>query len=106
MPGVSGVLLARVRDAFQKQTPKLIESMREAIRRGDVAALSRDAHTMKGALSNFGPGDALEAARSIEEAAHANDLTRAADSLSILELAVKDGGGGLVPSKRGGTPPR
>jgi signal transduction histidine kinase/DNA-binding response OmpR family regulator len=90
LPGVSGALLARVRDAFQKQTPKLIASMRAALERSDTAELARDAHTMKGALSNFGPGDALNAARCIEEAALAGDLMHAADSLTILELAVKE----------------
>jgi HPt (histidine-containing phosphotransfer) domain-containing protein len=64
--------------------------MREALDRGDAVALARDAHTMKGALSNFGPGDALDAARCIEEAALAYDLMHAADSLTILELAVKE----------------
>ncbi len=90
MPGVSGVLLARVRDAFQKQTPKLIASMRIALERGDTDALARGAHTMKGALSNFGPGDALDAARCIEDSALAGDLMHAADNLTILELAVKE----------------
>jgi signal transduction histidine kinase/CheY-like chemotaxis protein len=90
LPGVSGALLARVRDAFQKQTPRLLASMREAIANADAAALARDAHTMKGALSNFGPGDALDASRAIEDAARANDLARAGDALSILELAVKE----------------
>jgi CheY-like chemotaxis protein len=90
MPGVSGALLARIRDAFQKQTPKLLASMRAALARGDATALARDAHTMKGALSNFGPGDALDAACCIEEAALAKDFMQAADGLSILELAVKE----------------
>jgi HPt (histidine-containing phosphotransfer) domain-containing protein len=90
VPGISNALLARVREAFHKQTPKLLASMHDALLRNDAAALARDAHTMKGALSNFGPGDALEASRAMELAAKAGDLTRAADDLAILELALKE----------------
>jgi CheY-like chemotaxis protein len=89
LPGVSSALLARVRDAFQKQTPKLLASMHDAISRRDGMALLRDAHTMKGALSNFGPGEGVEASRAIELAARAGDFTRAENELALLEVAVK-----------------
>jgi hypothetical protein len=45
---------------------------------------------MKGALSNFGPGDALEASRAIEVAARDGDLARAAAELATLEVSVKE----------------
>jgi signal transduction histidine kinase/CheY-like chemotaxis protein len=90
IPGVSATLLVRVREAFQKQTPRLIASMRESLSRGDAEALARDAHTMKGALSNFGPGDALDAATALEVAARTADFDRAAEELAALEVGVRE----------------
>ncbi len=90
VPGVSRALLARVREAFHQQTPRLLASMHAALDAGDAAALARDAHTMKGALSNFGPGHALEASRAVEAAARAGDLARAAAQLAALEVSVKE----------------
>jgi signal transduction histidine kinase/CheY-like chemotaxis protein len=90
IPGVSATVLGRVREAFQKQTPRLLAAMRESLLRGDAEALARDAHTMKGALSNFGPGDALDAATALEDAARIGDLPRAAQELAALEVGVRE----------------
>jgi two-component system, sensor histidine kinase and response regulator len=81
-------LLARVRDAFTSQSPRLIASMREAIAEGNSDALFRTAHTLKGAISNFGMDDALEAAIEIERAGRDGDFPRAAALLPHLESAV------------------
>ena len=82
-------LLARVRDAFISQSPRLIASMREAIAEGNSDALFRAAHTLKGAISNFGMDDALEAAIQIERAGRDGDFPHAAALLPQLETAVR-----------------
>src|SRR5207302_6881318 len=70
-------LLARVRDAFTSQSPRLIASMRDAIDQQNSDQLYRSAHTLKGAISNFGMGEALDAAIQIELAGRDGDFARA-----------------------------
>lgn len=83
-------LLARVRDAFLAQSPRLLESMREAIAQRNSDELYRSAHTLKGAISNFGMGEALEAAIRIEHAGRDADFADAQTVLPRLEAAVKE----------------
>jgi CheY-like chemotaxis protein len=83
-------LLARVRDAFITQSPRLIDSMRDAIAQRNSDTLYRSAHTLKGAISNFGIGEALDAAIQIERAGRDADFGRAATILPTLEAAVRE----------------
>jgi CheY-like chemotaxis protein/nitrogen-specific signal transduction histidine kinase len=83
-------LLARVRDAFISQSPRLMESMRDAIAQQNSDALYRSAHTLKGAISNFGMGEALDAAIQIERAGRDADFASAAAVLPKLEAAVHE----------------
>jgi len=80
-------LLARVRDAFARQTPELLDGIRDALLHGDAEALIRHTHKLKGSLSYF-EGEAANLARDVEIAARASDLIRAASLLPDLELAV------------------
>lgn len=81
-------LLARVRTAFERQTPALLGAMREAIAAGDSEALARHAHKLKGSLSYFPGGNGASLALEVEEAARAGDLARAAGMLPDLEQAI------------------
>jgi signal transduction histidine kinase/DNA-binding response OmpR family regulator len=83
-------LLARVRDAFAAQSPRLLATIHTAITDGDSDALYAAAHTLKGAISNFGDGDALAAAIDVERAGRAGDFTTAAALLPRLESTVAD----------------
>ncbi|HEX2060139.1 MAG TPA: response regulator, partial [Thermoanaerobaculia bacterium] len=85
--GGNPALLARVRDAFARQTPELLTGIRDALGRGDAEALARHAHKLKGSLSYFG-GNAVTFAREVEAAAKAGELTKAAALLPDLEIAV------------------
>jgi CheY-like chemotaxis protein/anti-sigma regulatory factor (Ser/Thr protein kinase) len=81
-------LLARVRDAFARQTPELLAGMRDAIARKDAEALASHAHKLMGSMSYF-PGErGADIARSVEQAARAGDVLRAAGLLPDLERAV------------------
>jgi len=86
--GDNAALLARLRDAFERQTPELIAGMRDALARGDADALARHAHKLKGSLSYF-PGRGEGLAREVEGAARAGELTRAAGLLPDIESAVE-----------------
>ncbi|MDQ6801601.1 MAG: response regulator [Acidobacteriota bacterium] len=83
-------LLARVRDAFTSQSPRLIDAMRDAIAQRNADILYRSAHTLKGAISNFGMGEALDAAIQIERAGRDADFARASTLLPTLEAAVRE----------------
>ncbi len=83
-------LLTRVRDAFLSQSPRLLDSMRDAVAQRNAAELCRSAHTLKGAISNFGMGEALEAAIRIEQAGRDGDFEDAAVVLPRLESTVRD----------------
>jgi signal transduction histidine kinase/DNA-binding NarL/FixJ family response regulator len=83
-------LLARVSDAFAKQTPPLLLLMREAILHEDGEALARGAHKLKGSVSNF-PGErAATLALELENAAASNDFSLAAEVMRHLEAAVAE----------------
>jgi two-component system, sensor histidine kinase and response regulator len=83
-------LLARVRDAFVKQTPRLLAAIREAIDDRNPDAIARNAHTLKGAMSNFVGSDAQTLAAEIEQAGKDGNYVRAADLLPKLEAAADD----------------
>jgi two-component system sensor histidine kinase/response regulator len=85
--GGNPALLARVRDAFARQTPELLGGIRDALARGDSEALARHAHKLKGSVSYF-EGRAVVLAREIESAAKAGELARAAGLLPDLEIAI------------------
>jgi CheY-like chemotaxis protein len=85
--GGNPALLARVRDAFARQTPELLAAMRDDVARGDLDALSLHTHKLKGSLSYFG-GRAVTLARELEAAAKAGQLTSAAGLLPDLEIEV------------------
>ncbi len=81
-------LLARVRDAFARQTPELLAGMRDAIARKDAEALAGHAHKLKGSMSYF-PGErGADIARNVQQAARAGDVARAAVLIPDLERAV------------------
>ena len=81
-------LLERVSDAFARQTPTLIASMRAAVAAGDGDALFRAAHTMKGAVSNFDGDPSFDLSSMVEQAALKEDFVRAASLVTRLEAAV------------------
>jgi two-component system sensor histidine kinase/response regulator len=86
--GGNMALLARVRDAFTKQTPELLAGIRDAIARRDGEALAAHAHKLKGSMSYFPADRGVDLAREIEEAAKAADFILAAGLLPDLEQAV------------------
>lgn len=85
--GGSPALLARVRDAFARQTPELLAAIREDLARSDLESLQRNSHKLKGSLSYFG-GRAVTLARELENAASAGELIAAAGLLPDLEIEI------------------
>jgi CheY-like chemotaxis protein len=88
--GGNVALLARVRDAFATQTPRLLAALREAVAACDGEAIFQTAHTLKGSISNFDVPEAIAATAELERAGKAADFARAAELLPAVETAIHD----------------
>ena len=82
-------LLTELIQLFSGETPQLIEAMRNALQQGDMRALERSAHSMKGAASNFLAYGTVSAASNLENDAKNGDSESARASLATLEVAVE-----------------
>ncbi|HSY51631.1 MAG TPA: ATP-binding protein [Thermoanaerobaculia bacterium] len=82
-------LLARVRDAFALQTPRLLAALRHAVASRDGEALYQTAHTLKGAISNFDVPDVITVTAELERAGKDADFERAGEILPELEAAIQ-----------------
>ncbi len=92
-------LLADVIDAFVIETPPALTAMRDAVDAGDLPALARAAHKMKGTVGVFTTGPALAAAVELEAAARVGDVARAREALVKFERGIRDLGDKLREMK-------
>ena len=81
-------LLARVRDAFATQTPRLLAALHDAVAVRDGEALFQTAHTLKGAISNFDVPHAIAVSVQLERAGKVGDFDTAEELLPELESAI------------------
>ncbi len=81
-------LLKEIAGLFLEECPGSLEAVRAAVAAGDPAALQRAAHSLKGAVSNFGERTAHKAALRLEDMGRAGDLAGSADALRELEEAL------------------
>jgi PAS domain S-box-containing protein len=81
--------LAEVARIFLADAPKRLAEIRQAIARGDPAALRGAAHTLKGAVSNFGARAAADAAFELQKLGDAGNLAEAQRVLERLETEMK-----------------
>jgi signal transduction histidine kinase/CheY-like chemotaxis protein len=82
-------LLRDIAGLFIEDYPRLLADIQDAIQRGDSAALQRAAHTMKGAVANFGARGAAEASSRLEQSGRDRDLSRVEQALSVLETELE-----------------
>jgi len=87
--GGDRALLRELVGIFLDVSPGSLAELREAIDRGDAAALYRQAHTFKGMVGHFGAAEALEAARRLESLGRDGDLSGAGEVFATLERAVE-----------------
>ena len=81
--------LARdVIDLFRLDWPASLARVHAAVDSGDLEALQRAAHALKGAAGNLGAQPTMEAARVIEQLAQSRDLAAAAAAVAPLERAA------------------
>jgi HPt (histidine-containing phosphotransfer) domain-containing protein len=82
-------LLRDLVDAFVATYPETLHEIYEALLRDDLRAISRAAHKLKGAVSNFGFGPAYDAARNLEEMAAASRLAATRVTVTVVEREFK-----------------
>ena len=84
-----GDLAREMVEIFLDTCPQLLSEIREAVERGDSAALEHAAHTMNGAVGYFGDRRAIEAAQRLETMGSGDDLGGARPALAELERALE-----------------
>ncbi len=82
-------LLAELADLVEVEAAKLLVEARDALAQGDFASLQRAAHTLKGAVANFGAVPAFHAAQELEAAAHEGLAPPALDAYAAFEREMK-----------------
>lgn len=75
---------------FLDEGPIRMTEIRAAIDRGDAPALTKAAHTLKGAVSVFGAKRSVEAALRLEQRGRAGDPVQAGEGFRDLEAAMAD----------------
>lgn len=81
-------LLREVVGEFLVEYPRLIEQSKAAIQAGDAPAVSRSAHTIKGALRTLGADGAGECAAELESYTRTGTLDRGNELLKTLTAEV------------------
>jgi HPt (histidine-containing phosphotransfer) domain-containing protein len=82
-------LLRELVDLFLEDAPKQLAEIRAAIDAADSAQVARAAHTLKGAVANFGAPAAVHLARNLEAMGRRGDLTGASTACATLEKVLQ-----------------
>jgi two-component system sensor histidine kinase/response regulator len=78
--------LAEIITLFLETCPELLSEIEDAISREDATGLCRSAHTLKGAVANFGAKAVVEQARALEMMGRNGNLSSAADGNAVLRV--------------------
>jgi signal transduction histidine kinase/DNA-binding response OmpR family regulator len=83
-------LLSDVCGTFLEESPRLLQSVQEAVHRGRAEDIHRLAHTLKGSVSVFGAQRAVDAALRLEAIGKSKNLEQAEEALAALtdEMAL------------------
>jgi len=82
-------LLNELLKMFANQAPASLEKLRSAVEMKDAPAIERAAHTVKGAVSNFGADAAVQAALKLEVMGRHGDLEHAGEALRSVEQEIR-----------------
>jgi signal transduction histidine kinase/HPt (histidine-containing phosphotransfer) domain-containing protein len=78
-------LLRELCQIYLKESPKLLENLRQALSDGDAEAVKRVAHSINGEVGYLGAESASQAARQLEKMGNEKDLSRAPAVFVTLE---------------------
>jgi len=88
-------LLEEILSIYFEETPRQMEALREALERGDPAAIRRQAHTLKGSSGNVGAVSMQEAVFQIEKAGEKENLKEATFLFKTIEMEFENLKGAL-----------
>jgi len=77
-------ILMELRDLFIQHLPPLLNDIRSAFEAGDCDALSKNAHSLKGAASTYGAQRLFMICKSIEHLARDGELEATRELVSML----------------------
>ncbi|HEX2739117.1 MAG TPA: PAS domain S-box protein [Rubrobacter sp.] len=77
-------LLSELADVFVEEVPDMLDTLREAIEKGDARAVQRIGHTLKGSSGNMGAKRMSRLCLDLEHAGESNDIPAAARLLEAL----------------------
>jgi len=78
-------LLRKICQIFLENSPHLLLKLRQAVASGDPDGVRRTAHSLKGESSYLSASGTSQVARQLEEMGRNKDLSRARDTLAVLE---------------------
>jgi HPt (histidine-containing phosphotransfer) domain-containing protein len=90
LTGGSTELLLELAEIFVREVPDQIAALRAAESSHDAKALTRTAHTVKGAARLFGARAVEQSAEQVEDLAKSDDFIRAAPHCRQLIAAICD----------------
>ncbi len=77
--------LLKLVEVFLGDSPKRMAAIRKALVDGEAEALAREAHTLKGAVGNFGVAEIADAARDLEMRAREGNMLSARTAHAALD---------------------
>ncbi|NDQ58352.1 MAG: response regulator [Acidipila sp.] len=86
--GGDAKFLRKLANAFLSDAPKRMSQIRRALARRDWEALAGAAHSLKGAVGNFGAAQVVGMAKALEARARAEDLAGAREAGVALDVAL------------------
>jgi len=88
-------LLSELITTFLNEYPKTLQALQTAVNAGDAKAVELHAHSIKGAMRNFGNSKPIEVAFELEKIGRSADLTRAAELFESVKSEVAKFAGAL-----------
>ncbi len=82
-------LLSELAKIFLDDYPNNLKAIERALAVGDSSSLERAAHSLKGAVANFGAEDVVREAFELERKGRSGDLSHANDNLQRLNLVLE-----------------
>lgn len=81
-------LFCTAASVFVAEAPAMMDRIRRAVAGGDLDAIMKEAHALKGAIGHFCDREAFQAAWSMEQAGRERALERARAALASLEARI------------------
>ncbi|MGH9448377.1 MAG: Hpt domain-containing protein [Terriglobia bacterium] len=81
-------LLEELARIFLREFPGMMQKLREAVSRKDPRAIAVEAHTLKGAIANFGSAGAVKEALAVEQMGREENLSGLHEAFARLESKI------------------